>query len=126
MGCPEGARGVHNIDSRKLTESDIKKHHNYNSIKPRLLGFYQLHDMFFGKNPVKTCLLKKDNLIKSKMNRELDILVFDDNPRESRVYVLGLKLDVKRKVYYPATFHQTKKSKYDGLKRTEIVRMIWI
>ncbi|WP_158320193.1 hypothetical protein [Aerococcus urinaehominis] len=60
------------------------------------------------------------------MNRELDILVFDNNPRESRVYVLGLKLDEKRKIYYPATFHQAKKSKCKGLRRTEIIRMTWI
>lgn len=124
VGKSSGKRAINEIKQEKVTLKDIKKHDNYSLIKPRIKGFYRIEDMLLG-NTTRSCILNKDNHNKSKMNQEMDIILLDKKMKNDRVYVLGLKKDIKRQIYYPSTFHQAKYSKYKTQRMTRIKKITW-
>lgn len=125
IGYSGGMKTVTLIEQEKLTLMDIKNKQGYHEIKPRIFNFYQLEEMFYNEG-IKTCILKKDNTNNTKMYRQLDIILINNSNNKSKVYVLGLKFNKKTSVYYPTTFFETKKSKYDSMRMTVVNKLTWI
>ena len=120
-----GIRGVENIKNKKITLKAIEKHDKYFEIKPRIMSFKRLNDMFQPQG-MEYCLLKKDNKNATKLNQVLDIILFDKEKRNNHIYILGLSKANNYDIYYPRTFFETKASKYSHLKMTRIKNITWV
>lgn len=104
----------------ELTIDIIKKHHEFGTIRNRLINYNFLHKCFI-EQTVKLCVIPKEN---RKNPQKLAILFIDYHKNINMM--IGLKLANGGKYYVPATMYQINNSSiYNRTKRTRITNMWW-
>lgn len=114
------SKTIEEIERNKLTINKVRKHHNYNIIKPRIKNYGFIYEVFYG-HEVDLCIAGKD-IKPNSMN--LNLIFYKKKNHE--VIVLGLRKNSKNNIYYLTTLHKTYENKYDKTRKTKIKSIKWI
>ena len=111
---------VGRIAEGKITHNSIKRHHDYDNIKDRLINYNFLHKCFIDRK-IRLCVIVPKNSINPQ---NIDVAFIDD--KNSEVMILGLKKGYNNDFYSPATMYILgKNSSYRSMRRTHIVSIEW-
>lgn len=102
-----------------LTINSIKKHHQFDEIKNRLLNYNFLHHCFINQS-VKLCII-----VKNKPNpQQLDVIFIDKYNNKN--VLLGFKKARGRNYYVPSTMYEVNNSSvYLRKARSNIKTITW-
>ncbi|WP_154835883.1 PBECR4 domain-containing protein [Staphylococcus pasteuri] len=108
------------ITEGKITHESIKKNHEYNNIKDRLINYNFLHKCFIDRE-IKLCVIVPKHSINPQ---KIDVAFIDD--KNSKLMILGLKKGYNSDFFIPATMYILgKNSSYRRMRRTDIIDIEW-
>lgn len=114
------SKNIELIEEGKLIIKDIKKHHNYKEVKPRISSYGFIEEVFYART-VDICIVEKDINPNTMI---LNLIIYKKSGYE--VIVLGLKKNTKNDIYYLATLHKAYENKYSELRKTKIKSIQWL
>ena len=107
------------IESGQLSLEHFKSEKNFRDVRQRVNLYPFIKDVFLSET-VEYCVIHKDI---SPNTMKLDVVFFEGNRRT--VSVLGLRR-AKDGSYRPTTLHQADARKYNRLRKTKIINIIWL